>query len=426
MSRSFQRNAVVLLILLGAINFADKAIIGLAAGSMIADLHITATQWGLVGSSFYLLFSLCALLGGITSDKIGPKPLLMLLSGLWAIVQLATMWIMNLPLLLASRILLGAAEGPFYGSAAHAVSTWLPPSKRGISMALVSLGIAAGPALLAPLLSLLILAVGWRASFALLGVIGLLWLLGWWRLREPRQVASEAATPKRSISFKELLMVFFTAPVLLLTLVGFAAYTFLSLLVVWVPLYLQQARHLAVGSPLYLFGIFLPWACGGLLQVVLSWWSDRLFRRFGGLGRVIILVGALLVGAVLLGLVAFTSLPLLAILGLGFMPIGVVFALVATMISDLVPETCQGAIQGASVAVYSLGGLLAPAIVGILVQRLGSTQGFAWTWGGLALLLLLAAGALGVCRRLRLSSPAETHSSLRSSLVSEGEGSITI
>lgn len=293
-------------------------------------------------------------------------------------------------------------------------------------MALVSLGIAAGPALLAPLLSLLILAVGWRASFALLGVIGLLWLLGWWRLREPRQVASEAATPKRSISFKELLMVFFTAPVLLLTLVGFAAYTFLSLLVVWVPLYLQQARHLAVGSPLYLFGIFLPWACGGLLQVVLSWWSDRLFRRFGGLGRVIILVGALLVGAVLLGLVAFTSLPLLAILGLGFMPIGVVFALVATMISDLVPETCQGAIQGASVAVYSLGGLLAPAIVGILVQRLGSTQGFAWTWGGLALLLLLAAGALGVCRRLRLSSPAETHSSLRSSLVSEGEGSITI
>jgi len=38
------------------INFADKAIIGLAGVPIMTELHPTPRQFGLVGSSFFLLF----------------------------------------------------------------------------------------------------------------------------------------------------------------------------------------------------------------------------------------------------------------------------------------------------------------------------------------------------------------------------------
>ncbi len=46
---------------LGVINFADRAVIGLAGPAIIAELHLSAAQWGIVGSSFFLLFSLSSL-----------------------------------------------------------------------------------------------------------------------------------------------------------------------------------------------------------------------------------------------------------------------------------------------------------------------------------------------------------------------------
>jgi len=388
-----RQSAITFLLVLSAINFADKAVIGLVADTMSRDLHLSSAQWGLVGGSFYLLFSLAALCGGVWSDRIGPKAVLALLGGVWAGIQLVTMWIVGFPLLLASRILLGAAEGPFYGTAAHALSKWLPPSKQGMGMALVTLGSAAGPAVIAPLLSLLILYAGWRISFGVLGALGLIWLLAWLALREPRPVLNAAAPPPTAVPWKLVVKNFFTARVLLLTFAGFAAYAYLSLLVVWVPAYWQQARHLAAGSPLYLLGVFLPWACGGTLQVVLSWLADRLQKRSNA-GRLIVLAGALIVGAFLLVVAALTSVPLLAVLALSLMPIGVVFPLVAASLTALAPRSVCGAIQGTSVALYSLGAVLVPTIVGVLVQRLGITQGFVWTWISLAILLGVAASAL--------------------------------
>jgi hypothetical protein len=43
---------VGMMVLFMLINFADKAVIGLAAGPIIKDLHLTNEQFGQIGSAF--------------------------------------------------------------------------------------------------------------------------------------------------------------------------------------------------------------------------------------------------------------------------------------------------------------------------------------------------------------------------------------
>jgi hypothetical protein len=49
--------AVVLVFLFMLINFADKAVIGLASVPIMRDLRLDHRQFGLLGSAFFLLFS---------------------------------------------------------------------------------------------------------------------------------------------------------------------------------------------------------------------------------------------------------------------------------------------------------------------------------------------------------------------------------
>src|SRR5579862_10026810 len=98
---------------LGAINFADPAVIGLAGPAIIAEMHLSAAQWGLVGSSFFLLFPLSSLLMTAWSDWVGTRKILALLAVAWSLVQLATLVISSFLPLVISRVLLGAGEGPY-------------------------------------------------------------------------------------------------------------------------------------------------------------------------------------------------------------------------------------------------------------------------------------------------------------------------
>ena len=95
---------VSFLSILGAINFADRAIIGLAGPAIIAEMHLSAAQWGLVGSSFFLLFSLSSLVMTAWSDWVGTRRILAVLAVVWSLVQLFSLVITSFLPLLISRI----------------------------------------------------------------------------------------------------------------------------------------------------------------------------------------------------------------------------------------------------------------------------------------------------------------------------------
>jgi MFS family permease len=59
-----------LLFLCMLVNFADKAVVGLAAVPIMQELELTPKQFGLVGSSFFFLFSLSAILVGFVANRV--------------------------------------------------------------------------------------------------------------------------------------------------------------------------------------------------------------------------------------------------------------------------------------------------------------------------------------------------------------------
>ena len=379
---------VSFLSVLGAINFADRAVIGLAGPAIIAEMHLSATQWGLVGSSFFLLFSLSSLIVPAWSDWVGTRKILAGLAIVWSIIQIVTLVITSFLPLLISRIILGAGEGPYYSISTSTASKQIVPAQRGFVFALITLGPALGPALFSPLLALLLVAFSWRVTFALLGAIGVAWALAF--LLVTREDRPER-TVQETTPWKTLFSLFWTPGVIFTILASFASYWYIALLVSWVPVYYVQVWHLSQSSSLYLLGVSLPWLVGGIIQVGVGWLSDRLFKRGGGRLRVQVLSISLLIGALLLAGAALAPSLLLAILCLSLTPLGATFPLTIALLTDMIPKSHQGAFLGLCVAIASIAGLIAPAVTGLLIQHATSPI------AGFQLAYLLAMGFIACC-----------------------------
>ena len=190
---------IALLFLLTVISNADKAIIGFASVSIIEELGLTPEQWGIVGSVFFLLYSLSAILGGALADRVGTRIVIAGMVVLWSLVQFSTIFVSSFAFLLITRIILGAGEGPSYSLAMTAASKWLPKEKRGIGISIISVGGPLGVAISAPILMNLIINYGWRSAFIATGVVGIIWIAVWlWIVKEKMDSREESSVIKDS------------------------------------------------------------------------------------------------------------------------------------------------------------------------------------------------------------------------------------
>ena len=80
------------LFVFAVVNFADKVVLGLVAVPMMQEFGFTATEFGLIGSSFFWLFSITGILGGFLADRVATKWLLLGMALIWAVAQLPIMF----------------------------------------------------------------------------------------------------------------------------------------------------------------------------------------------------------------------------------------------------------------------------------------------------------------------------------------------
>ncbi|MFD3565390.1 MFS transporter [Streptomyces sp. NPDC058686] len=178
MSRAWRTTWLLLAFML--VNFADKAVLGLAGPEIRADFGITRQEFGTAQSAFFALFSLAALGVSALTRRVRTTTLLLVLALLWSVAQLPMLWgAAGFGTLLATRVLLGAAEGPAAPVAMHHVHGWFPQRERSLPTAVLLVGAAAGVAVAAPVLTWVITHWGWRWSFGAVGLAGLLWAVCW-------------------------------------------------------------------------------------------------------------------------------------------------------------------------------------------------------------------------------------------------------
>lgn len=370
---------VLFLFLLACINFSDKAIIGYSAIPIMRQFHLTKIEWGMVGSSFYWLFSISGFLLAWSSDYFGAKRVLSVLAGIWSIAQWMVAATVSFPLLVTARVLLGLGEGPYYATAVNLLSKWYQPKDRTFIFSIINFGSTVGPALLAPLLVGVIITFGWRPAFSILGVSSVLWLIFWmiFAREKPQQfmnISEMPAKPRVRTKLSEMIPIMLSPSYILTMFVGFSAYWALAFLIVWIPPYLVEVRHFSQGQMGYIS--IIPWISGGVLQLVFGALSDKLFRKSGNSRktRVGVLAPCLILSAILIYLATIIPSVTWVIICLSIGPglSSVSFVVLATVISDIVPEEHRGMAQGLQVAFATLAGLIGPSITGVIVQAAGN------------------------------------------------------
>src|SRR5262249_61316857 len=103
---------VTLLFLFMVSNFADKAVIGIAAVPLMDELHLSPREFGLLGSSFYLLFAVSAVVTGFIVNRVETRWALLVMGLVWALTQFPMLGTVGFATIMAARIALGAGEGP--------------------------------------------------------------------------------------------------------------------------------------------------------------------------------------------------------------------------------------------------------------------------------------------------------------------------
>ena len=377
------KSVIASLFVLSAISFTDKSIASYLSVPIIGEFHLNTSQWGIASGSFFWLFSLSSLLVGAWSDKIGTTRLLSFVAVAWTIVQVATIFVASFPLFLLTRVGLGIGEGPFAGVAMTAAAKWLPRERRSLGFAIITSGNLVGPALLTPLLIICAAAYGWRSAFLILGVCSLLWLVGWMFVgREGTEGGdlvrgTEQGLQGQRTSWAGLLSLLFSRNVILITLATFAAYWMQGLLLSWLAVYLIHVRHLQLVWIAAISGLSVLLTC--LVQILLSLLADRWFRRTGKMRVYVYMLCVVLVltaivnySAVLVGPLAFSLLLLC------MQPNGAAFPLAGTLIANITPPERRGTVQGASIAIATIGGIMGPSMTGPLLQGAGQNlvQGF--------------------------------------------------
>lgn len=189
-----------MLVLFQIIAFADKAVLGLVANWAIPELGMSAVQFGFVGSAFFFLYAIVSFATGFIASKVSVKWILVVMAAVWAIMQFPMLAGGGAAALLVTRILLGGAEGPATAMALSSAHGWFRPADRALPSNMIAAGSTLGPVIAAPLLVWVIVTLGWRWAFGVLGIVGLIWCVAWVLLGADGPFAARTGRPETGTS----------------------------------------------------------------------------------------------------------------------------------------------------------------------------------------------------------------------------------
>jgi MFS family permease len=386
-----------LLFLFMLVNFADKIVVGLAGVPIMTELKLEPEQFGLLGSSFFLLFSVSAIVVGFIVNRIATRWVLLALAAIWALAQFPMVGTVSFTTLLICRVILGAGEGPAFSVAVHSVYKWFPDEKRTLPTAILSQGSAFGVIIAVPALNWVIVNHSWHYAFGALGVAGLMWVVAWLIIGREGPLVQTVAMAKADprVPYFQLL----TSR----TFIGccaatFGAYWALSLGLTWFTPFIVKGLGFSQQDAGWIS--ILPWVFGAAIVLLTGWISQVLMARGvstrgarGVLGSVPLIVGGLIL-AVLPHVDGAGLRIALLVIGSGLC--GSIYVVCPPMLGEFTPVSQRGAVISIYGAIYTLAGILAPSVMGSVIQHAdGLLEGYL-TGFTINAVILVASGVLGL------------------------------
>jgi ACS family glucarate transporter-like MFS transporter len=394
----YRHRVLALLAALSIITYLDRVCISVAGPRIQNELQLSPQDWGLVTGAFAIAYALFEIPSGYLGDRFGARAMLARIVLWWSAFTTLTGFVSRLWPLVIIRFFFGAGEAGAYPTASTSVFRWFPAAERGRAFGVIFLSSQLGGAI-APLLIVPIqVHFGWRVSFYIFGIPGVLWAGGWWlwyrnrpeertgiterELAEigPPDAASPHAFPWKAIGVNGSVWAIMGSTFAYL----YSYYFFLF----WLPTYMMRARGFTEGETKL---SALPFVLGALANMTGGYARDAAVRRWGpkwgprSVGIAGLATASASAFAALISTDKYVALVWLALCygGITFQQPSVW----ATCVD--IGKRYSGAVAGCMNTAGAVGGLLSSLIFGYLVQSTGSYDAVLLSMAGM---LFLGAG----------------------------------
>ena len=171
---------VVFLFIVTAINYGDRATLGIAGKAMSGELGFDAAAMGWVMSSFGIAYVIGQLPGGWLLDKFGSKRVYFCSIFFWSIFTLLQGTVhffiggWAIIMLFTFRFLMGLAEAPSFPGNSRITAAWFPAKERATAVAIFNSAQYFATVIFAPIMGWLTHEYGWQSVFFFMGGIGIL------------------------------------------------------------------------------------------------------------------------------------------------------------------------------------------------------------------------------------------------------------
>lgn len=381
---------VFLLFIVYMLNYMDRVALSITAPMIEADLGFNAAEMGMIFSSFFVGYALFNFIGGMASDKLGPKLVFVIAAAAWSLFCGMTGLAIGLVTMIIVRILFGMAEGPVSAAGNKMVNNWISRKETATAVGIFSAGSPLGGAIAGPVVGLLAISVGWRVAFFIICGIGIIWVLVWafvtsdspktnrFVKKEEREdfahdnvSVSQDVTPQQNLG----LGFYMKQPIILATSAAFFAYNYvLFFFLTWFPSYLNQAHHLNIKE--LSIATIIPWAIGAIGMISGGAISDYIYRVTGKalLSRKIVIGTSLFLTAICVGISGnvTTVNNAIILMSCSLFLLYITGAIYWAIIQDTVQKNKVGSVGGAMHGLANTSGIIGPMVTGFIVQFTGS------------------------------------------------------
>ncbi|MHA6619148.1 MFS transporter [Pseudonocardia sp. DLS-67] len=353
--------------------FLDKALIGIVANPVRDELGLSSTAFGALGSASNVLQLIACLGLGTLANRVSPRLLLLVSGVLWAAGQAPAVLATTAVALVASRLVVGAAEGPVVPLLHTVAYSWFPNERRGLPASLITAGSSVAKVALLPVLTVVVVAHGWRSGFLTVGVLALVWTVIWYAVGRMGPFAA-GSTPVDAPAPTRWTRLLRSRTFLVAAFAYFAQGALAAVVFTWLPSYFENGLGFTATESGLLYA--LPSAMGIVALLGMGAIGDRMLRRGVGSRTVRGVVGGLVLAAsgALLCVLPWVSSTVVAIavlvLGYGFSV--TVNTVTLPMIAEIAPAAKRAGALAALIAAGSCAGIVSPLVTGMILDSTSS------------------------------------------------------
>jgi len=368
------------------INYMDRVNISHAILQIKAEFHLSSLQQGIILSSFSWGYVAFMLFGGYLVDKKGSRIMGALSCFLWSIFTGLGALAGNFKVLLGSRVLLGMGEAPIFPSNAKVVKQWFPLKERGRATALFDSGSYIGSAIAAPFIIYLMVTFGWRYSFAIFSILGIIWSIVWFSYyRDPEEFKSLSNEEKAilpiqknkepDVKVKNQILTLLKNRKIIGISIGFFCYNYLkSFFLTWFPTYLVMEKGFSlikVG-----FVAMIPPLVAILGELYVGYLTDKMISKNINVSfarKIPLCLGMLISSVIIFSVFAESIWMAMLLLTISYTALISASPGIWAIPGDLSrTKNMVGTIGGIQNTFSNMAGIIAPIMTGFLLDRTGS------------------------------------------------------